>query len=375
MSKKFTQITIFLVVIIMFVYSNIKTAKEYFLYIFNLPIDQSLFIVEDQNIWIHKDVLELIRKRVEVKELQKYYNNLKNMYDLVSICNENKDKLVLSINKDTKIIDVNTKKFREELKENLLQNKNLFFNKTYSVMETKYFKVFYTNQQLGIILSNLLDYYYESISNFLGVKNEDIRKNKVPIYLAPTDDVYKSYKVVPDWSSGAFVYNFQANPVSIAIYAHERDSFLVQRVFPHEITHLILYLYWQNNILYIQTKFIQEGLAQYNEYRLLTGLEEIVIHPTQKIPFENLLYPSFDSHETIKNFYQNSLAFISFLICKYGKYRFFQFIKKMQQNPDALKNLNEIYQFTLSSNQNKIIEEIEKQWDYFIRNSTPTPLK
>ncbi|MFN3995048.1 MAG: hypothetical protein ACK4GR_00740, partial [bacterium] len=178
---------------------------------------------------------------------------------------------------------------------------------------------------------------------------------------------------VPDWSSGAFVYDFSYS--SVAIYAHERDSFLIQRVLPHEITHLILYLYWQENVLDSRTKFLQEGTAQYNEYLLLTGLDEIVIHPQKKITFANLLYPYLDSQENIKDFYQNSLGFVSFLVCKYGKHRFTQLIKKLKNNSDVLKVINEVYQFSLSNDENILINEIDKQWDYFIRNRVPTPLR
>ncbi|MCS6955548.1 MAG: hypothetical protein NZM44_04265, partial [Candidatus Calescibacterium sp.] len=156
---------------------------------------------------------------------------------------------------------------------------------------------------------------------------------------------------------------------------HERDSFLIQRVLPHEITHLIIALYWKENALDQRTKFIQEGIAQYIEYRLLTGLEEIVVHPSIKIRFENLLYPTLDSKDSIKVFYENSLAFTSFLICRYGKFRYLQFIRKNRDSLDIIRNLNDVYQFTNFYDHHKVIKEIEDDWNYFIKTSNPTTLK
>lgn len=355
-------------------------ASKYHLYVFNIPIESSLFVVEGDYVWVDQKVINMIKSRVEIKVSSKHFDNSKNKYLLNAICEDNKDKIVLRRNKETNIIDVNSFKYSlsDSYHQDVYTDQNVrsSTNLDYKILELKYFRLYYTNYQLGLILGRLLDVYYENIMNFFGFRSEDLMRlnYKVPIYLATTDDVYKSYNLVPDWSTGALVFDFFSSPPSFAIYAHERDSFLVQRVLPHEITHLILSLYWQKNSLDYRTKFIQEGTAQYNEYRLLTGLEEIVIHPSIKIPFENLLYPTFDSKESVRAFYENSVAFTSFLICSYGKRRYIEFVRKTKYSLDIVKNLNDVYKFITFYEESKVIKYLEDRWDYFIKTRQPTPL-
>ncbi|MCS7244303.1 MAG: hypothetical protein RMJ36_06190 [Candidatus Calescibacterium sp.] len=358
----------------------IANANKYFLYIFNIPIDYSLFVVENNNVWVDQKVIDIIKKRVDIKVDIRHFDKSKAKYLLNGICSDNNDKLVFRKNSETNIIDVNTLKAYNEVKDERYKKGDYSVNQDqtlYKIIETKYFKLYYTNRQLGLILSGLLDSYYENIMNFFGFRYGEILNlgYKVPIYLAPTDDVYRSYNLVPDWSSGSLVFDFWGPTPSFVIYAHERDSFLIQRVLPHEITHLIIALYWKENALDQRTKFIQEGIAQYIEYRLLTGLEEIVVHPSIKIRFENLLYPTLDSKDSIKVFYENSLAFTSFLICRYGKFRYLQFIRKNRDSLDIIRNLNDVYQFTNFYDHHKVIKEIEDDWNYFIKTSNPTTLK
>ncbi|MCX7759061.1 MAG: hypothetical protein N2169_05580 [bacterium] len=359
----------------------IASANKYFLYIFNIPIHYSLFVVENNNVWVDQKVIDIIKKRVDIKVDVRHFDKSKGKYLLNGICSDNNDKLVFRKNSETNIIDVNTlKAYNDAGKDERYKKDNYSATQTqsqYKVLEVKYFKLHYTNHQLGLILSGLLDNYYENIMNFFEFKYGEILNlgYKVPIYLAPTDDVYRSYNLVPDWSSGSLVFDFWRPTPSFVIYAHERDSFLIQRVLPHEITHLIIALYWKENALDYRTRFIQEGVAQYNEYRLLTGLEEIVVHPSIKIGFENLLYPVLDSKDSVKIFYENSLAFTSFLICRYGKFKYIQFIRKNRDSLDIVRNLNDVYLFTKFYDQDKVIKKIEDEWNYFIKNYNPTPLK
>jgi len=372
------------VIFLILIYSPVFS-YDYLLYIFNKPIDSKLFTVKDGKIWVDEKVIEFIKKRVELKVSQDYFDKTKSMYLLNALIYDNKDKLILMINKDTKIIDVNTfynpSNIKESNKFDNLPTNNLpnlkNSNETYSRLETKYFVLYYTNNQLGLILSNLLDVYYDNILSFLRISKSKLLDigYKVPIYLAPNDDVYKSFNFVPDWSSGALVFDFSSKIPSFVIYAHERDQVLIQRVLPHEITHLILSLYLRENVNDRRTTFIQEGLAQYNEYRLLTGLDNIVIHPKNKINFENLLYPSFSSDQDIRNFYENSLSFTSFLMCRYGRDNYIKFLEKTKLSLDIVKNLNDVYQFQVFYNEKEVIQKIDYVWEDFIRNTKPTPLR
>lgn len=300
----------------------------------------------------------------------------------------------MSINKETRIIDVNNINRKnlenldtQESKTNSSYQLDLNFNndlKTnkieYKKYETKYFTVYYTNEQIKIILNNLVDYYYEEFIKFMGFNDyynfSAFFGEQIPIYLAPNDDVYRSYDMVPEWSSGAFVINFDYyNLARASIYAHEKDPLLIQRVLPHEISHLVMYRYLNIINTPINFKFILEGIAQYQEYRIITGLDYINYIPSNKISFNNLLYPNFYSNEEIKNFYDNSLAFTCFLINSFGINKYRDFIKELKNNNDILNSLNKVYKFSLSYNNENIIKEIEKKWQYYIQNTTPTPIK
>ncbi|MEN3015302.1 MAG: hypothetical protein ABDH21_04505 [bacterium] len=365
--------------IFLLVFPIVISSKHLMLYIFNIPIDKSLFIVENQAVWIDKKVLEIINKKVKIYQPEKYYNPQKRKYLLDQICNDYKDQLILTKNFETGIIDLNTiyrHKIPDIPKKDINKgylNQNLASD--YKVVETKYFKVYYTNNQLIQILRNVLDFYVDSIASFVNLSiSEFSRIGKIPIYLAPDDEIYKAYNLIPDWSSGAFIFDYNAS--TCAIYAHERDHFLVQRVLPHEISHLVLTILWKGNIQDETTKFIQEGFAQYNEYRIIVGSDQIVIHPEGKSVNQdeliNLLYPSFSAKENIKNFYQNSLSFTSFLICKYGRQKYIEFLNNIVKFGDVLISLNNTYQFTSSKDKNEIIQKIQQEWAKFVKSSSAT---
>lgn len=371
---------------------------DYILYIFNKPIDKSEYIIKKEendkfSIFVSKRVIQDLFYQVD---LNKYICiNIRGSYyyDLNKILEENSSRFTLYINKDTKIIDVNNVNRRNNqivnVKDNtnssynfdLKLNNSLSLNKLeYKQYETKYFILYYTNDQIKVILNNLVDYYYEEFIRFMGFSDyynfSNFFGEKIPIYLAPNDDVYRSYDIVPEWSSGAFVINFDFyNLARASIYAHEKDPLLIQRVLPHEISHLVMYRYLNLINSPLIFKFILEGIAQYQEYRIITGLDYINYVPEIKIPFNSLLYPDFYSKESIKKFYDNSLSFTCFLINSYGINKYREFIKELKRNNDILNSINKVYKFSLSYNNDNIIKEIENKWKYYIEHTTPTPIK
>jgi hypothetical protein len=379
-------------------------AANYILFIFNKPINNNEYIIKEENntlnILVSKEIIENLAYEVniDIKNMEVINIKGKNYYDLNKIIANNSSKLVLYINKDTKIIDVNnlTRKstqnntnsnsssYTSDLKLNNdynLINKISKINKIeYKTYETKYFILYYTNDQMKIILNNLIDYYYEEFIKFMGFSDyynfSNFFGEKIPIYLAPNDDVYKSYDMVPEWSSGAFVINYDFNNLARAsIYAHEKDPLLIQRVLPHEISHLVMYRYLNLINTPLTFKFVLEGIAQYQEYRIITGLDYINYIPSSKISFYNLLYPNFYSNEEIKNFYDNSLSFTCFLVNSYGISKYREFIKELKKDDNIINILNKIYKFSLSYNENSIIKEIENKWNYYLNHTTPTNIR
>lgn len=377
-------------------------ANDYILFIFNKPINNNEYLIKEEkntlNILVSKEIIEnlVYEANIDIKNIEVINIKGKNYYDLNKIIISNSSKLVLYINKDTKIIDVNnlTRKstqnntnsnsssYTSDLKLN--NDYNLNINKInkieYKKYETKYFVLYYTNDQMKIILNNLVDYYYEEFIKFMGFSDyynfSNFFGEKIPIYLAPNDDVYKSYDMVPEWSSGAFVINYDFyNLARAGIYAHEKDPLLIQRVLPHEISHLVMYRYLNLINTPLTFKFVLEGIAQYQEYRIITGLDYINYIPSSKINFYNLLYPNFYSNEEIKNFYDNSLSFTCFLVNSYGINKYREFIKELKKDNNVINVLNKIYKFSLSYNENNIIKEIENKWNYYLNHTTPTNIR
>jgi len=377
-------------------------ADNYILFIFNKPVNNNEYLIKEEkntlNILVSKEIIENLAYEVniDIKNMEVINIKGKNYYDLNKIIANNSSKLVLYINKDTKIIDVNnlTRKstqnntnsnsssYTSDLKLNNHYNLNINkINKIeYKKYETKYFILYYTNDQMKIILNNLVDYYYEEFIKFMGFSDyynfSNFFGEKIPIYLAPNDDVYKSYDMVPEWSSGAFVINYDFyNLARASIYAHEKDPLLIQRVLPHEISHLVMYRYLNLINTPLAFKFVLEGIAQYQEYRIITGLDYINYIPSSKISFYNLLYPNFYSNEEIKNFYDNSLSFTCFLVNSYGISKYREFIKELKKDNNIINVLNKIYKFSLSYNENNIIKEIENKWNYYLNHTTPTNIR
>jgi hypothetical protein len=377
-------------------------ANDYILFIFNKPINNNEYLIKEEkntlNILVSKEIIENLAYEVniDIKNMEVITIKGKNYYDLNKIISNNSSKLVLYINKDTKIIDVNnlTRKSTQNNTNNTVNSYSSDFklNNDYSLninkinkieykkYETKYFILYYTNDQMKIILNNLVDYYYEEFIKFMGFSDyynfSNFFGEKIPIYLAPNDDVYKSYDMVPEWSSGAFVINYDFNNLARAIiYAHEKDPLLIQRVLPHEISHLVMYRYLNLINTPLTFKFVLEGIAQYQEYRIITGLDYINYIPSSKISFYNLLYPNFYSNEEIKNFYDNSLSFTCFLVNSYGINKYREFIKELKKDNNIINVLNKIYKFSLSYNENNIIKEIENKWNYYINHTTPTNIR
>ena len=377
-------------------------ADNYILFIFNKPINNNEYLIKEEkntlNILVSKEIIENLAYEVniDIKNMEVITIKGKNYYDLNKIISNNSSKLVLYINKDTKIIDVNnlTRKSTQNNTNNTVNSYSSDFklNNDYSLninkinkieykkYETKYFILYYTNDQMKIILNNLVDYYYEEFIKFMGFSDyynfSNFFGEKIPIYLAPNDDVYKSYDMVPEWSSGAFVINYDFNSLARAIiYAHEKDPLLIQRVLPHEISHLVMYRYLNLINTPLTFKFVLEGIAQYQEYRIITGLDYINYIPSSKISFYNLLYPNFYSNEEIKNFYDNSLSFTCFLVNSYGINKYREFIKELKKDNNIINVLNKIYKFSLSYNENNIIKEIENKWNYYINHTTPTNIR
>ena len=377
-------------------------ADDYILFIFNKPINSNEYLIKEKenvlNILVSKEIIEnlVYEANIDIKNIEVINIKGKNYYDLNKIIISNSSKLVLYINKDTKIIDVNnlTRKSTQNNTNNTINSYssdlklnndyNLNINKInkieYKKYETKYFILYYTNDQMKIILNNLVDYYYEEFIKFMGFSDYYNFRNffgeKIPIYLAPNDDVYKSYDMVPEWSSGAFVINYDFyNLARASIYAHEKDPLLIQRVLPHEISHLVMYRYLNLINTPLTFKFVLEGIAQYQEYRIITGLDYINYIPSSKISFYNLLYPNFYSNEEIKNFYDNSLSFTCFLVNSYGINKYREFIKELKKDNNIINVLNKVYKFSLSYNENNIIKEIENKWNYYINHTTPTNIR
>ncbi len=232
--------------------------------------------------------------------------------------------------------------------------------KRYHKYKTKYFEIYYKNKLILPPVKAVVDDYYQRIYNHLKL---DVDVTPIKLVIALDRSEYLSLGT-PDWSSGLAI------PEQRTIYVDEKDPLLIRRVIPHEITHIILHNYLGFDHYTIH--WISEGLSIYEEMRIWTGQDKVVItmENYKSLPIEDLILMKpyiFSSKDTIVVYYQQSASLVSFLINEYGMDRFRDFLKALKTR--TLENaLKEVYGI-------QSLRELERRWKAFLKRATPTPIR
>lgn len=222
-----------------------------------------------------------------------------------------------------------------------------------------HFIIYHDNRILANSLSWKAEYYYKQILRHLNVEGFDPFSQKpCPIYLYRNKKEFLENTGVPEWSGGVARYN----PLGFATY--ERAPNLEDATFPHELTHLLLFILMEGRPIPL---WLNEGLAQYEEAdfgrsnkpylrRMLKSGNYIRLREL----FHMRNYPG--DKQKISLFYIESASVVEFLKEKGLRRSFGQFLLKIKAGLDAEEALKEVYQWKFSGG----IEELEERWIDFV---------
>ncbi len=238
------------------------------LYIKNRAIAEGRYLFDNGNLWVEESVLnsffnlKVIPKSV-LSTSRRYVNSkpfllLNNLKEYL--------KVYIRVQPDVGIIDVYSQRPKRE--GSLYKRWNTSADsrkaerelKGYRTIRTKYFTIKYKNEVVGKLVESVVDDYYKSIEKHLGF---DVDVAPITVVIAPNRNDYLAYGS-PEWSSGL------ALPFQRKIFVDEKDPFLIRRVLPHEITHVLFHNYL--GFEHPSIRWLSEGIAMYEELRI--GLEQ-----------------------------------------------------------------------------------------------------
>ncbi|MFH1857270.1 MAG: hypothetical protein ABH836_08645 [Candidatus Omnitrophota bacterium] len=222
-------------------------------------------------------------------------------------------------------------------------------------LERDHFVIYHDNRILANELSWKAEYYYKQILRHLNVENFDpFREKPCPIYLYKNHEQYVENSGAPSWSVGIA----KQEPLCFATY--ERAKNVEHTVFPHELTHLMLFVFFDGQSI---PRWLNEGLAEYEEADFGKTEKPFLKRRVKNgyyIKLEDLFsmrsYPVDD--EELRLFYAESASVVEFLKDENLGQCFGEFLLEIKKGTDAQTALKEIYQWKFSGG----IKELEKKW-------------
>lgn len=181
-------------------------------------------------------------------------------------------------------------------------------------------------------------------------------KNVRYIYTKIGDDYLKSTGA-PDWSAGIA----SMNPLRLAIYKGAPG--LATEVLPHEITHLILFKFFEK----APPLWLNEGLAQFEEEKAGRSFHKRplkeVVSAGNFIKLRDIFNMNSVPGNNIALFYLESQSLVEFLITQHLGNLFGKFILELKNGKSAEDALKNVYQWKYA----KGIDDLEKAWIKYVR--------
>lgn len=228
--------------------------------------------------------------------------------------------------------------------------------------ERGHFVIHHDNRILANELIWKAEYYYQQILMHLNVENFDPFGNTpCPIYLYKTHEEYMENADAPLWSQGIAKFY----PPSFATY--EDASHIEDTVFPHELTHLIVFVFFEGQSIPL---WLNEGLAEYEEAdfgKTEKPFLKRMVKNSYYIKLEELFgmqnYPSND--EGLRLFYAESASVVEFLKNENLNQSFGKFLLEIKNGVNVEAALKKVYQWKFHGG----IEELEERWREFLMRS------
>ncbi len=209
------------------------------------------------------------------------------------------------------------------------------------------------------------EYFYRKITQEFNLVRDKLWlwDNRAVIFIAKDKEQYLKNFNCPEWSSACVSYWDKI------IYTYPSQKNFIS-ILAHELTHIIFREYLKNNNLPL---WLDEGMATYIEdkyagghykkrdYALETLINKGEYLPLREVTNVNTLILKNKSDDYVNKFYLQSFSIVNFLVERYQKHRFSQFLWNLKNENNVEKALSKTYY------QLKNIDELEKRWTKFYR--------
>jgi len=230
----------------------------------------------------------------------------------------------------------------------------------YQKVSTRYFDFFFTEYDRAVVehLARESDTIAEGVMSDLGVTP----KRTIKVYITTGNGFQKAqpyHSVMPDWFSGVSYHRLSLIIVK-SPRAIRRGNYDLRKTFIHELAHILLSAPFRDNEHI--PRWLNEGVAMYESREWsFTRVSTI----TQAVLTDSLLPLSEITHAFPMEWKKAELAYcqsfylISFLITKYGKKRFHDFIRYYSKE----RMLEEAFLKVYGMNMNRL----EKKWRSYLK--------
>ncbi|MCF7871024.1 MAG: hypothetical protein K9L95_00045 [Candidatus Omnitrophica bacterium] len=185
--------------------------------------------------------------------------------------------------------------------------------------------------------------------------------NRAKIFIAKDKEEYLRNFYCPDWSAACVDYQTK----TIYTYPSQKDFIAI---LAHELTHIIFREYIERGSLPL---WLDEGMALYIEANFAGSEYHDFLYQIQErvknnnfIPFEKIMnLKTFDLKDKtvseVNIFYLQSFSMINFIVKRYHKHRFSQFLWNLKNESDVEKALSKTY-YHLNN-----LSNFEEKWKEF----------
>lgn len=226
----------------------------------------------------------------------------------------------------------------------------------YQKISTGYFDIYFTENDRNVVesLASESDTIAEEVMSDLGV----VFKEKIEVHITTAEEFQKiqpHYSVFPDWVSGVAYHKLSLIILkSPRAVKGRRDSDL-RKTFIHELAHVLLGSAFKDNEHI--PRWLNEGVAMYesrewNFTRVSTITQAVLTDSLLPLSEITRTFPS--ERREVELAYCQSFYLISFLISKYGKKRFHNFIRSYSKERMLEDVLLKVYGMNL--------HQLEKKW-------------
>jgi hypothetical protein len=207
------------------------------------------------------------------------------------------------------------------------------------------------------------EYFYKKVTQEFHLVRDELWlwDNRAKVFIANDKEEYLKNFYCPDWSAACVDY------VTKTIYTYPSQKDFIA-ILVHELTHIIFREYLGRGKLPL---WLDEGIALYTEVKFAgAGYHDLLYQIRERvkndnfIPFEEIInLKTFDlknrTAAEVRLFYLQSFSMINFIVERYRKHRFSQFLWNLKNESNLEKALSKTY-YHLNN-----LTKFEEKWKKF----------